>query len=312
MARKHDREDTHIFRYVLMHDSGMAPNPRGGLISLATCKPRIRESARVGDWVIGNYPAPHNQLVAWAGKINAILDVGDYPVDYPERDDALYLPDAMGELRRIRDNEGNIKHEWYHPGEHEQRKDKRGMVLLFDRQSSWYFGDDGRPMPVELEHLIKRGIGESYTHRKPGDLERLIEWLHEQGPPGIHGEPRDGWAGPDEPGCTPSGTGSKQRPPQRRITCGSRRLAHAQPLPQMREPARRTRRRNDARRIRPLVRLDQVTARHGSLRHALIVTALGGGTVADAKERWSRIKPLSASQRMDIRWLVEEGYISLY
>ena len=34
-----------IFSYVITHDSGFAPNPFGGFLTLATCKPKIRKSA---------------------------------------------------------------------------------------------------------------------------------------------------------------------------------------------------------------------------------------------------------------------------
>lgn len=43
--------DTYI--YVVDRDFGFAPNPFHGILTLATCKPRIRSAAQVGDWVIG-------------------------------------------------------------------------------------------------------------------------------------------------------------------------------------------------------------------------------------------------------------------
>ena len=42
-----------LFSYKLTHDTGFAPNPFFGVCTLATCKPRIRESKRVGDWIAG-------------------------------------------------------------------------------------------------------------------------------------------------------------------------------------------------------------------------------------------------------------------
>lgn len=39
--------------YVVDRDFGFAPNPFHGVCSLATCMPRIRAKAQVGDWVIG-------------------------------------------------------------------------------------------------------------------------------------------------------------------------------------------------------------------------------------------------------------------
>jgi hypothetical protein len=39
--------------YKMTHDSGFAPNPFHGVLTLATCKPRIRAVRRTGDWVAG-------------------------------------------------------------------------------------------------------------------------------------------------------------------------------------------------------------------------------------------------------------------
>src|SRR5258708_7574609 len=42
-----------VFMYVVARDFGFAPNPFHGTCTLATCKPRIRNKAAIGDWVIG-------------------------------------------------------------------------------------------------------------------------------------------------------------------------------------------------------------------------------------------------------------------
>jgi hypothetical protein len=42
-----------VYIYVIDRDFGFAPNPFHGCCSLATCKPGIRGSAEIGDWVIG-------------------------------------------------------------------------------------------------------------------------------------------------------------------------------------------------------------------------------------------------------------------
>lgn len=191
---------TRIFRYVLMNDTGMAPNPRQGLVTLATCKPGIRQAGAEGDWVIGNFPAPNNEVVAWAGKIEKSLPIHTYAREFASRDDALHELGSDGELRRIPG-----RHEWYHQGVDQQRKDRKGRVLVFDKRQSWYFGSDGRPLPIELHHLAAHGQGHRVNLRQPGDLERLVEWLHEQGSPGVHGEPRDGWEGPSGSGCRSRG-----------------------------------------------------------------------------------------------------------
>ena len=42
-----------VYIYVVDRDFGFAPNPFHGICTLATCKPGIRNTAKVGDWVIG-------------------------------------------------------------------------------------------------------------------------------------------------------------------------------------------------------------------------------------------------------------------
>jgi hypothetical protein len=42
-----------LFSYKQTHDTGFAPNPFYGVCTLATCKPRIREAKRIGDWIAG-------------------------------------------------------------------------------------------------------------------------------------------------------------------------------------------------------------------------------------------------------------------
>ncbi|MFH1865797.1 MAG: hypothetical protein ABIK85_07930, partial [Candidatus Eisenbacteria bacterium] len=37
-----------LFSYIVARDYGFAPNPFCGVCTLATCKPKIRESASVG------------------------------------------------------------------------------------------------------------------------------------------------------------------------------------------------------------------------------------------------------------------------
>jgi Nucleotide modification associated domain 2 len=42
-----------VYMYVVARDFGFAPNPFHGVCTLATCKPIIRRTAQIGDWVIG-------------------------------------------------------------------------------------------------------------------------------------------------------------------------------------------------------------------------------------------------------------------
>ena len=176
---------TRIHRYVLRHDSGMAPHPWEGIISLATCKPDIRAHAIKGDWVLGNRSAPHHERVVWAGRVSEVVEVGEYPGRFPRRLDALYPPGPDGVPERDRS-----KLRWYHDSERDRTTDTRGRILLFDPQCSWYFGADARSLPGEIVHLAHKWIGHS-NRTKPGDIVALLAWLESESAPGIIGKPRD-------------------------------------------------------------------------------------------------------------------------
>tara|TARA_R110000823_G_scaffold254476_1_gene376778 strand:- start:563 stop:1228 length:666 start_codon:yes stop_codon:yes gene_type:complete len=45
--------NSYLFTYPITRDFGFAPNPFHGFCTLATCKPRIRKAANVGDWIMG-------------------------------------------------------------------------------------------------------------------------------------------------------------------------------------------------------------------------------------------------------------------
>ena len=42
-----------LFTYKVAYDTGFAPNPFFGVLTLATCKPMIRKTAQIGDLIIG-------------------------------------------------------------------------------------------------------------------------------------------------------------------------------------------------------------------------------------------------------------------
>jgi hypothetical protein len=42
-----------LFSYKMTVDAGFAPNPWWGYLTLATCKPKIRQAKQVGDWIAG-------------------------------------------------------------------------------------------------------------------------------------------------------------------------------------------------------------------------------------------------------------------
>ena len=62
-----------LYTYVIAQDSGLAPNPFWGELTLNVCKPRIRLSAEEGDWIIGtgskNVKTKNGSIKDFAGKL---------------------------------------------------------------------------------------------------------------------------------------------------------------------------------------------------------------------------------------------------
>ena len=69
-----------IFSYVIPHDSGFAPNPFCGVLTLATCKPRIRKTAQKGDFIVGTGSAATvgNDKLVYAAEIDDVVPIAEY------------------------------------------------------------------------------------------------------------------------------------------------------------------------------------------------------------------------------------------
>lgn len=176
-----------IWRYVLANDSGRAPCVDGGVLTLCTCKPRIRAGAAVGDWVIGFMPKRFGRgRVAWAGRVREILLMGDYGERYAGRRDTIY--------RRVgwyADGREDLAHDGgpYHDSPKSITTDLRGRhALIFD--PFWYWGRNAPEATPEVADLAHFYVGQTTKGSTPEAINRLRSWLSAW-PPGVHGAPRD-------------------------------------------------------------------------------------------------------------------------
>lgn len=175
---------TRLFRYILASDFGTAPCIDDGLTTLAVCKPAVRRSVRLGDWVAGFLPKPHHRgLIAYAGRVLEILDVGEYEKFHRGRSDAVYRMLENGSFERLRPE--------FHPEPDAMCKDLSGPVLIFDKSATWYFGDSPQVLPEELYHLAAAGRGHRVKGASEQDIAAFEGWLRSNWPTGIHGRPRD-------------------------------------------------------------------------------------------------------------------------
>ena len=66
------------FSYIITRDFGFAPNPFHGVLTLATCKPRIRKVAQIGDYLIGNSNKAAGNKLIYMAQVNEILTFDEY------------------------------------------------------------------------------------------------------------------------------------------------------------------------------------------------------------------------------------------
>lgn len=180
--------DGKISSYVVASDTGFAPNPYGGKLTLATCKPRIRKSGTVGDVLLG---FKKGKLV-YCGIVSKVLTFKEYdefcksgfPCKTPNRRNKLgdNIFDYSSSVPKVRDHSIHQKDELL-------QRDLRGQnVLICDRY--WYFGKNAIEIPKEFDVLVKKTIGHKNT--KDNELRKsFIEWLSSNYSTGIHGKPTD-------------------------------------------------------------------------------------------------------------------------
>lgn len=162
---------TRVYRYILAHDGRVAPCPENGRITLGTCKPVIRRCARQGDWVAGFKPGSALRgLMLWAGRVERVLDHGDYQQQFPARTDAVYalLENGLSYERLDPD---------YHSSDDEMLRDLSGPVLLFDPQVSIYLEGVPVALPESLMHLAPAGRGHRVNGASSADVQRFGSWV---------------------------------------------------------------------------------------------------------------------------------------
>ena len=171
-----------IWRYSLVADNGMAPCAEQGILTLCLCKPMIRKSACVGEWVVGFVPRRINDgrvHVAWAGRIAKSVSMGDYEKGFSGREDAIYKLTESG-WEFLRDD--------YHEGS--RGRDLNGKnALIFER--FWYWGGVGIAAPDDIADLAHYYVGQTAKNSSPERIARLEKWLRSGAEPGILGKPRD-------------------------------------------------------------------------------------------------------------------------
>ena len=127
---------TRLYSYIVAVDSGFAPNPFHGYCTVATCKPQIRKTSEIGDWIVGTGSATNGRArrIVYAMRVSGAMTFEEYwenPLFYRKR------PVSAGREKTCGDN-------IYH------RKAPRGR--RWQQEPSYHSCPDGRPDIEKLRH----------------------------------------------------------------------------------------------------------------------------------------------------------------
>lgn len=197
-----------IYSYVVRYDSGFAPNPFYNYCTLATCKPPIRKSAAVGDWVVGcgsnDRSIRRGGCLVYAMKITETMSFDEYsndkrfepkkPYRYGSRkqscgDNIYYRNTTLSEWQQYdsfhSDNRGQLN------PDHVARDTAVNRILISD--NFVYFGGQGPKFPQQLlddqgRTLCKTGRGLT-AFKDPQLLLHFERWIQSLEVTGYQGAP---------------------------------------------------------------------------------------------------------------------------
>lgn len=201
-----------LYSYVVAYDSAFAPNPFYGYCTLCTCKPGIRKSANVGDWVVGTGSADKKVqmggYLVHAMRVTEVLDLADYWHDprFQKKKPSLYgsLMQASGDnIYEPQADSTWRQKDSYHSNpdgsdnpDHRRRDTAVPRVLVSTDFA--YFGAEGPKLP---DKFLEGGefqicpVGRSYRRwRDPERIKEFEAWFRDQRRSGFQGKPRD-WLG---------------------------------------------------------------------------------------------------------------------
>jgi hypothetical protein len=196
-----------LHSYVVARDYGFAPNPFYGFCTLATCKPMIRKTAQIGDWVVGTGSKTRGREsnIVYAMRVTETMSFDQYWKDPRFQSKKPYLrgskKQAFGDNIYHRDSK--TRH-WHQEDSHHSHPDgtpnkgniandtQADRVLISD--DFVYWGGGGPKLLKKLRNhngldiCGKRGHKNAFPDKM---IEEFIVWLRSLGQKGYCGEPLD-------------------------------------------------------------------------------------------------------------------------
>ncbi len=176
-----------LFTYTIRIDDGAAPNPFHGMCSLAICKPRIRSTAKEGDWVAGlgskfAQSGDLSQRLVYAMRVDEVLSLEAYdrqaPARWPHRipntgsaDLSERLGDCIHDFSQGRPVQRSSVH-----GPQNMEIDLSGKNALVSCHF-YYFGSRAIRVPDDLLPICHQNQGHKSDSNAPY-FDQFVSWLH--------------------------------------------------------------------------------------------------------------------------------------
>lgn len=174
------------FSYVVKRDYGFAPNPFYGILTLATCKQKIRKSANEGDYIIGNARAEDDNKLVFMAKVAETMTYDSY---WDSDRFQMKKPVMNGSLKKLygdniyhHDDNGNwLQDDSHHSNddgtinEYNLKRDTGTSDKVLICPEFFYFGKSMFKVPEEYAACIHFGIG--YSCPSIEDAEKLWDYL---------------------------------------------------------------------------------------------------------------------------------------
>jgi hypothetical protein len=188
-----------LYSYVVKHDTGLAPNPFHGVLTLALCTPNHqRITAGHGDWIVGNATKARGPKLVYVMQVGEVMGLNEYFLDprfatkKPQytgswKDWSL----GVGDNVYFRDKDGDwqqIETKFHCDDDDVFRKDTEGDTVFI--ASEFYYFGDALPIIPEPHRGVLR-LTQGCAAVEPDIAQRFLEWLRETYEPGVHGKPTD-------------------------------------------------------------------------------------------------------------------------
>jgi len=138
-----------IYSYLLVSDNGSAPCIQENILSLAICKPKIRKTANIGDYIIAftskSMKVSQEPKIIYIAKITNKLLLNNYYTKFKNRKDCIYDNNLIL-IKNDFHNSCNIK------------KDINGKYVLLSNEFI-YFGNNFIDVPNKIKNIVPKYQG---------------------------------------------------------------------------------------------------------------------------------------------------------